>query len=148
MKRFEFSLKKLLGYKEQVLKKEKNELANLRKQQNLIVEQRHLATEKKNNKNIEFAAKMSNGLSPQHIACHKQYIDSLTEKIKFFSEEIERMEQGIQCQLDLIVEITKEIETLEKLEEKQLDDYKKKEQKSFDLYIEEFISHRSFHEAK
>ena len=41
MKKFEFSLKKLQNYKEQLLKKEKNILADLRKQLLLLNEEKN-----------------------------------------------------------------------------------------------------------
>lgn len=147
MKRFEFSLKKLLGYKQQVLKKEKNDLANLRKYHQLLLDEKHGVTELKNQKNIQFVAKMNKGLLPQHIACHKNYIECLNDQIKSISIKIEQSENAIQCQLELIIEITKEIDSLEKLEKRQLDEYNKTEQKAQEIFIEEFVSHQSFHEA-
>jgi len=147
MKKFEFSLKKLMGYKQQVLKKEKNDLANLRKQHQLLLDEKASITELKMQKNLEFVAKMNKGLAPQHIACHKNYIECLNQQVSSYSDKIELMERNIQTQLELIIEITKEIDSLEKLETKQLDEYTKVEQKQHELFIEEFVSHKAFHEV-
>ncbi len=148
MKRFEFSLKKLLGYKQQILKKEKNDLANLRKQQMLLIDDMNCLAEKKTCKNLEFVAKMNKGLSPQHVALHKNFIQSLNDQIKSYHLKIEQLETSIQKQLEVIIELTKEIDSLEKLEKKQREEYTKIEQKQNELFIEEFVSHKSFQEAK
>lgn len=144
MKRFEFSLKKLSEYKEQVLRKEKNTLGDLRKQHQLLVDEKEALIFKKSERCNQLNSQINKGLSPQHIALHKNYIDSLNEKILNLSLKIKNLEKNIQRQLEVIIEITKEIDTLEKLEEKQLSEYKKADQKQQELFIEEFVSHKSF----
>ena len=99
MKRFEFSLKKLYQYKEQVLKKEKNSLGELRKQQLQLIEDKKMCIIKKGEKCRELNGQINKGLSPQHIALHKNYIDSLDEKILNFAFRIENLENSIQKRL-------------------------------------------------
>lgn len=144
MKKFEFSLKKLQNYKEQLLKKEKNILADLRKQLLLLNEEKNDLIRQRRIKNEELNKKILKGLSPQHIALHKSYIDSITEKIANINLNIANLENRIQQQLEVVVEITKEIDSYEKLEQKQLEEYKKVETKQNELFIEEFVSHKSF----
>ena len=148
MKRFEFSLKKLLGFKEQILRKEKNDLANLRKQQHIIIEEKLAITEKKKQKNCELISQINKGINPQHMAFHKNYIESLNDQIWDCISQIELLDIRIQKQLNVIIEITKEIDSLEKLEGRQRVEYNKIEQKQNELFIEEFVSHKSFHEVK
>jgi flagellar FliJ protein len=144
MKKFEFSLKKLQNYKEQLLKKEKNILADLRKQLLLLNEEKNDLIRQRRIKNEELNKKILKGLSPQHIALHKSYIDSITEKIANINLNIANLENRIQQQLEVVVEITKEIDSYEKLEQKQFEEYKKVETKQNELFIEEFVSHKSF----
>lgn len=144
MKKFEFSLKKLQNYKEQLLKKEKNILADLRKQLLLLNEEKNDLIRQRRVKNEELNKKILKGLSPQHIALHKSYIDSITEKIANINLNIANLENRIQQQLEVVVEITKEIDSYEKLEQKQFEEYKKVETKQNELFIEEFVSHKSF----
>ena len=75
---------------------------------------------------------------------HKSYIDSITEKIANINLNIANLENRIQQQLEVVVEITKEIDSYEKLEQKQFEEYKKVETKQNELFIEEFVSHKSF----
>ena len=46
----------------------------------------------------------------------------------------------IEKQLGIVVEATKDVKTLEKLEEKQLEEYKALEIKENEQFIEEFVS--------
>ena len=48
--------------------------------------------------------------------------------------------QEIEKQLAVVVDATKDVKTLEKLEEKQLEEYKAAEGKENELFIEEFVS--------
>lgn len=145
MKRFEFSLKKLLSYKQQILKREKNDLANLRKQQQILLDERKATIEKSQMKNRELIQRINQGLSPQQIAFHKQFLSSLNQQVILITGRLENLEGQIQKQLGVIIEITKEIDSLEKLEKKQLEEYTKKEIKVNELFIEEFVSHKNFH---
>ena len=49
-------------------------------------------------------------------------------------------QQEIDKQLSVVVDATKDVRTLEKLEEKQLEEYKAAEGKENELFIEEFVS--------
>ena len=61
MKRFEFSLNKLMGYKQQVLDREKNNLAHLRRQQQQYMDEKRALEEKLRNSNREFCLKSAQG---------------------------------------------------------------------------------------
>ena len=81
MKKFQFSLKKLLDYKQQVLDSEKNELSLLRNKkreaEEELLETRALL--KKSNK--EYIRRMEIGLSAQEMIIQKRYLKSLTDSI-------------------------------------------------------------------
>ncbi|MDN5377854.1 MAG: hypothetical protein PWQ76_105 [Clostridiales bacterium] len=147
MKKFEFTLGKLLGYKEQVLKKEKNDLAALRKQQQQAMEERQRLIEKLEHSNREFAEKCKKGMSPQHIVLEKSYINSVCEQIRALERSIELFGVKIEKQLVVVVEASKEVSTLEKLRDKQFEDYQKAVQKSEELFISEFVANKSFHKV-
>lgn len=141
MKKFEFSLKKLSNYKEQVLKKEKNELASLRKQQQEYIDEKIKLINCLEQTNENF--NMQRDFTSQKMAAHKYYMSSLNEQIKHCINQIELIQKKIDEQLQAVISATKEVNTLEKLEGKQLDEYKKAELKENELFIEEFVSHAS-----
>ena len=56
------------------------------------------------------------------------------------------MEVKVQKQLKVVVAATQEVSSLEKLEEKQIEEYRYQEQKETEQFIEEFVSGSSFYE--
>ncbi len=145
MKRFEFSLNKLLNYKDQVLKKEKNDLANLRKQQQQAIDEKHEMIGKLKHSNEDFVIKSNFGMTPQHIALAKSYMNSLSEQIRSLERIIVILEGQIEKQLGVVIEATKEVSSLEKLQEKQLEEYKKEFQKAEETFIGEYVSNIKFY---
>lgn len=139
MKKFQFSLKKLSNYKEQVLKKEKNELAAMRRQQQIYIDQKIKLINCLEQTNEQFNKERD--FTPQKMAIHKYYMSSLSEQIKQSINNIENIQETIDKQLQIVISATKEVNTLDKLEQKQLEEYKKAETKENELFIEEFVSH-------
>ncbi len=144
MKKFTFSLEKLMEYKEQLLNKEKTSLGLLRQQKHECEIQREEFLVSKHQKCLEYNKQMQQGLSPWKIAIHKNYIESIDQKIFNVQTKIHTFDSNIQKQLDVVINITKEINSIERLKEKQLDEYKKQESKQQELFIEEFVSHQSY----
>ena len=145
MKRFEFSLAKLLNYKEQVLKREKNDLANLRKQQQQHIEEKEQLILKLKNANDGYVICSNRGMTPPQIALAKGYINSLSDKIRELEQTIIIWDKRIEKQLGVVVEATKEVSSLEKLQEKQLMDYNMASQKEEEIFISEYVSNVQFY---
>ena len=145
MKRFEFSLNKLLNYKQQVLKREKNDLANLRKQHQQAIDEKEELILKLKHSNEDFVFNANKGMSPQQMVLAKSYINSLSEQIRALERHISILDMHIEKQLGVVVEATKEVSSLEKLEEKQLDEYKKATKKAEETFISEYVSNSQFY---
>lgn len=56
-------------------------------------------------------------------------------------------EREIEAQLQTVIEATKEVSKLEKLEEHQIEEYRAAEQKETELFIEEFVSNADWRKA-
>jgi flagellar FliJ protein len=54
----------------------------------------------------------------------------------------------VQRQLAIVIAATQEVSTLEKLEEKQLEEYRKAAQHEDELFIEEFVQNADFRKTK
>lgn len=141
MKKFEFSLSKLMEYKKQVLKKEKNQLSDYRKTLTELEDKKTKAVLERSLKNSELISRINDGLSSQHIAFHKHYIQSISDDIRELENRILLEKARIEAQLKVVIGATQEVDSLEKLESKQLEEYKKQEAKENELFIEEFVSH-------
>lgn len=144
MKRFEFSLNKLKGYKQQVLDREKNDLAHLRRQQMQYIEEKNALEEKLRRSNDEFCEKSAQGMTIMQVTTFKGYHHSLSRQIKELELSIEKMEVKVQKQLSVVIEATKEVSSLEKLEDKQLEEYNFKVAKAEEQFIAEYVTNSTY----
>lgn len=144
MKRFEFSLNKLMGYKKQVLDREKNDLAHLRRQQQQMLDEKSELEARLTYSNNEFCQKSGVGMTVLQITMFKTYHQSLSQQIKELEASIEKMEEKVQKQLGVVIEATKEVSSLEKLEEKQLEEYNFMVAKQEEQFISEYVMNSTY----
>ena len=143
MKKFSFSLDKLLGYKTNLLDNEKLKLRtmqlNLRKLEGELLVAKNEYRLCINN----LAQKMQIGISANEMFVHNNYINEVEKLIKQINRRIFVAKNDIEMQTNVVINITKETKSLEKLEEKQLIEYKKECGREEEKYIEEFVSNTS-----
>ncbi len=144
MKKFQFSLNKLKDYKTQVLDKEKNDLAQLRMQQQQLNDKKNNLEAELKRSNDEFIEKSGKGMTVLQITVFKGYHQSLSQQIKELEEAIIKMDIRVQKQLNVVVEATKEVSSLEKLEEKQLEEYKFIAAKEEERFISEYVMNSTY----
>lgn len=142
MKRFQFSLAKLLRYKEQLLDVERGVLAEMNARLNALNgELMELQNELKRSGD-ELNRKYTEGITAPEIARHKTYLDALMEAIRQKEWEIRLQQQAVDRQTDKLREAKLEISTLEKLRERKLEEYTYLENKQNELFIEEFVGNQ------
>lgn len=140
MKKFNFTLQSLKRYNDQVLSGEKSVLGRLRAE---LAEQQSLLDEKTaeyEQSIIKLNALVSEGTTAMRLSLHKKYVSSLQQDIYRIKAQMAQKREEIEIQLEKVVEATKEVSKLEKLEEKQLEEYRYAAQKEEELRIEEFVS--------
>lgn len=142
MKKFKFSLDKLKRFKEQVKKKEENELAALRARYRELIEEREAMEAELDLRNRNFIANSEKGMTAQQVMNEKGFISYLIDAIKQKNKEIAAQNSKVQRQLHVVIEATKEVTTLEKLEEKQLAEYNFRAAKADEAFIEEYVNNR------
>ncbi len=146
MKKFKFTLESLKKYNEQILDSEKNTLGRLRAEyadMQKALEAKELEYEQAIEKLEEL---MTSGTNVMRVSLHKRYIASLQQDMYRIKAEMAAKDEEIQIQLQKVVDATKEVSKIEKLEEKQIEQYKYEEQKESELFIEEFVSNGTFRE--
>lgn len=148
MKKFKFSLEKILQLKEQMLKNLKNDLSFLQmalKEKEAEIEDLWLKYYKTDN---EYKEKSSSSIMPYEIAQYKDYMTYLTNMIKKKEEEKSVILKKIEAKKQEIINMNIEISTLEKLKDKKLEKYNYKVQKMEEILIEEFVSNSTSASAK
>lgn len=133
-----------MGYKKQVLDREKNSLAHLRMQQQQMQEEKEKLEATLKRSADEYRELSGKGITVMQITMFKSYHQSLRMQIKELENSIEEMEKKVQRQLGVVIDATKEVSSLEKLEEKQLEEYKFKVQKAEEQFISEYVMNSTY----
>lgn len=140
MKKFRFTLAKVLSFHEQELDIKKQELAALQASlRSLDQEIQRLKIELVSS-NQEMARCMVSGLNACDIAVYKTYFRTLEQKIQQLLQQREDMLKQVEEKKASVVQSNQEISGLEKLRDKQLTIYQVACRKQEELEIEEFIS--------
>lgn len=140
MKKFQFTLEKLLDYKDQVLEKEKNDLAYLHAEKNSALEHKEELEQYMKEAQDDFNFRAQKGISPMEMFMFKEYHNTLRLSIEDTTREIEKLEASIEKQTGVVTEASKDVKSLEKLEEKQLEEYNHAAAKENEQFIDEFVS--------
>lgn len=129
-----------MDFREQELDRQKNTLSMLQADLRHIQEARELLLDKIAEQSEQFERVCRMGSSAMDIAMRKRYIVTLQQEIHLKEQQALMKQQEIEQQLGVVVEATKDVKTLEKLEEKQLEEYNHRAGKENEQFIEEFVS--------
>ena len=146
MKKFQFTLQRLKDYREQELDRQKNALAVLQgdlKRLEGSLEELKKTTAQQSSELTEVCMK---GAAATEIAVRKRYIVTLQQDTHIREQQIIEKKAEIEKQLSVVVDATKDVKTLEMLEEKQLEEYHAAEVKENEQFIEEFVSGQTVRE--
>lgn len=130
MKAFKFSLNRVRNFKGQVLNKEKKVLSALQSRRDEI-ENRILALEKYRDETIlTLRSKQEKGASLNELSSLNYLIDNARMQIKEALVELKKAEEEIEKQRQVVLAIYQEKTGMDKLEEKQAEEYRLLEAKS------------------
>jgi len=140
MKKFDFSLQKVLEIKEQLLKNLKVELNNMNQHfKNLEIEIKNL-NDKYDETNKKLNERLSVSMTIGEISYYKMYMNSILKHIEKKEEEKIALNKKIEAKRREIIGMNVEISSIEKLKEKEYDKYRVSLAKSEEIFIEEFVS--------
>lgn len=142
MKKFTFTLEKVLSVKNQLHEVKRNELMQLQLQLNNILDAIDDNQREFDKYNSDVNQIMQGGTNSSSIESYKNYFNFLNNREKQLKFEQQHAERMIADKQQEIIEIKTEISGLEKLKEKQLAEYNKALQKQQELEIEEFLNEK------
>lgn len=148
MKRFQFSLSRMLSYKEQIQQAEKNKLAQCNQRRHEIeekidslkAESEKIAAELTQAQKIGASIRELNTFSFK-LENTRLYLEQLAEDLLAAIAEVER-------QLAVVLAATQEVEGLLKLKEKQYEEFLYEENKAEQLVVSEFVSAKLIRDGK
>ena len=140
MKKFNFSMQKVLEYNEHIQNIEKDILKDMRlKYFKLCTLMDELTSKYETYKN-EYSSKCRNGIAINEIMNLRNFISDVQIQIKILSNKIKFAENEINNQVQKVVGVTREKTSMEKLKDKHYEVYKAQERKEDEIFINEFIS--------
>lgn len=147
MKRFAFTLQRMLGFKQTMYEKERNALAQMRAER-LVVEQRRDATLRQMlQADAEFRQKATVGVTRDEID-KMSYLKASGERlVEDLQDIMARMDVEIEKQLQIVIALDKEVQSLEKLRERQWEEYEIEARHEESDRILEIVSRRFSDEA-
>lgn len=143
MKKFQFTLQKLMDFRQQELDRQKNTLSALQAELQRIYQEKEELIRRVEESSQDLEMICRQGAQAFEVSVRKRYIVSLQQEIHAHDASAAMKQQEINKQLGVVVEATKDVRTLEKLEEKQLEDYRAAANKENEQFIEEFVSGQS-----
>lgn len=140
MKKFEFSLSHMKDYRERLLDEEKGTLQRLKAERDQI--ENDIA--RLENDFAELSRKMQEkaekGTTIVELKKYSAQMDNVRLQIKELEKALVRAEAKVEKQMQVVVEANQEVSKLEKLEEKQLEEYRHLVNKAEEDRIDEFVS--------
>lgn len=139
MKKFAFSLEKVLSFKQQTLDIKKNELAMLQVKLMDLEKEIDALNDQFTVTNRRMVEELQKGLNTSDMLIYKTYFNTLNQKIlKLIDQKKQLLDIIAQKKTDIIA-ANSEISGLEKLRDKQLTEYIKQVQKSEELAMDEYV---------
>ncbi|HMM07216.1 MAG TPA: flagellar export protein FliJ [Clostridiales bacterium] len=140
MKKFVFSLEKVLSLKQQLLDVQVNEMMRLQERLKQIVTEIQQLNETFHKYNKELNKQMSIGITPQEVMVYKMYFHDITQKINVCTRRKQEVEKQIALKKEEMIALKTDISGLEKLQEKQRQEYNALLHKQQELEVEEYVN--------
>jgi len=140
MKKFTFSLQKLLDYNEQLFDIERAVLADMRAVLAQMERELEDMSAERQNRRDKFREKAAKGMPAVEMETHKNYLIMLDFTIRQKIQQIEMQKVVIDKQVEKVRQAKLEISTMEKLKERKFEEYNYAANKAHELFIEEFVS--------
>ncbi len=142
MKPFTFSLERMRGYKCQLLETEKNALQALNKRLADIEEKIRLCQVFQQEKRAELQNMQIEGALMRELDECRFYLNNTYRQLEDLKEEREQAAAAVERQRKVVLKASQEVSSLDKLEEKQLDDYRYLEARHNEKVILEHVTNQ------
>lgn len=142
MKRFSFSLDRMLRYKRSLYEEARNELARLRAERAALEQRRDETRRQLLELDVEFRRKAAGGVQMDEVNAYNYYRQSAEYLIEQLGVQIAAKEVEIERQLEVVVQLDKDVKSLEKLREKKWEEYQAEAAREESERILELVSNK------
>lgn len=139
-KKFEFSLGRMLDYRQSLLEKEKNALMQLFAQRNAIEDQLAANAELFDETNATLCEVAQQGTTIAELQRLNFKLEAIRRQHSKLEESLREMEQRIDRQRQVVTEVSQQVKGLELLRENQLEEYSYAARKEEEERVAELIT--------
>lgn len=147
MKRFTFSLERMRGYKTQLLEREKNTLRQLQRVRFEIEEHITLLEAEFQQVNRDLQADVQKGMAVSKLRLYNFQMENIRSQIAALRWDLAAAQKEVEAQLAVVVTASQEVSGLDRLEEKQREEYDQAVLKEDALLISELVSSKHIRET-
>lgn len=142
MKKFSFSLQRLLDYRKQMLDLERSKLANVNAALRSFEDELAAFKDERVRRARDYQDAIIEGLTPLDMEIYRNYLRTLDDNIFHKGVQVDMQRKVVEKQMDKVRETNMEITIMEKLKENRLAEYNYLDQKEQELFIEEFVTNK------
>ena len=132
----------MLDYEDQLLDEEKNTLALLRKKKQEIDDHIESLLRELDKISVTMRQEQERGITAFQLLSYESQRTNIRRQIEQLKKEQALAKLEVKRQVQVVVQATQEVSKLDKLQDKQLEEYRKMVMKAEELEIEEFVSSR------
>lgn len=140
MKKFAFSLERMLNFQSQNLEKEMGILGRMTAERNALEARKRDMAEKAAGIQAEIARREAEGTTIFMLKACYSILESARNQLEELEKERKLLQAGLERQRQVVTEASREVKKLEKLKEKQLEEYHRGEAKEQQETIAEHVA--------
>lgn len=140
MKKFAFSLERMLNFQSQNLEKEMGILGRMTAERDALEAQKQDMAEKAAGVQADIARRETEGTTIFMLKACFSILESARNQLEEMEEELRLLQAGLERQRQIVTEASREVKKLEKLKEKQLEEYHRGEAKEQQETIAEHVA--------
>ena len=123
MKKFAFSLERMLNFQSQNLEKEMGILGRMTAERDALEAQKRDMADKAAGVQADITRREAEGTTIFMLKACFSILESARNQLEEMEEELKLLQAGLERQRQIVTEASREVKKLEKLEEKQLEEY-------------------------
>lgn len=144
MKKFEFSLERVLDYKTHLEKNEKSTLREMRSNHSQLCTKLDDLIYRQNTYKKQYGDSCLKGTFIREVMMLRNYIEELQDQIERILSSIHKIETEIEIQINKVLGLSQENKSMGKLKDKHYLLYSKLQMKETEELIDEFVANSRF----
>lgn len=140
MKKFQFTMRKILDLKNNILEAEKNRLAQLQEAQRRIEGEILRLEQAMQNISLEMRDAQTEGVTVAELIAYNARRANIRMQLEELALRLADAKKSVDHQMQIVVEASREVSKFEKVEERQYEVYREGEKKAENARVEELVT--------